>query len=542
MSSADFSISQQGISGLGRQEAARLADLLFQDGAANSAPGSAFRRMLERTDRQNTNVAAQKDRPSPPPSEEAASPGETTDDRPEAAEEPRRQPIPAAENTEQPQPQDSSENDQETVDEVAADVVPVEVQTVEPPPPRNFQAIPLGVEAATNPTAATEPESDAEIVPPAGFLRNGVAEEQPVGPQLPVEDETGEDVPERFILKFPTADAVEGAVENEEVVVNETEQTADTQPAADILLESSSVTVTTTDDLPVETADSPDQTDVTQTTDAKRREEARESKTATNEAEAGDDVVTLPFLSADQGAAGQGAAESATSPAASRATANEQTAADETTETKVERGSSPAETPTSKPVTTPTGAEAAGVARSDVTVLGSVEKPSAVQPLSLDAAHLDRLAQTIRQTVQGGKQLTVRLHPPELGALQIEIVSRADGILANLKVETAAAHKALTENLAQLREVLAQQGTPVDRIEVHIVKFGEAGNFSAGDQASAQADREPMDQQQSGEQRFGEAEHHEEQRTDQAEVEGGLKRPNVFRRGLMPMEHIDVEI
>jgi hypothetical protein len=83
---------------------------------------------------------------------------------------------------------------------------------------------------------------------------------------------------------------------------------------------------------------------------------------------------------------------------------------------------------------------------------------------------IDRVAGAIRRAQGGAGQLRVRLHPPELGVLQIEVSARNGLLAARLEVHSATAHQVLTEHLGQLREALAQNVGGIDRIEVHLAE------------------------------------------------------------------------
>ncbi|MFN0196994.1 MAG: flagellar hook-length control protein FliK [Planctomycetaceae bacterium] len=108
----------------------------------------------------------------------------------------------------------------------------------------------------------------------------------------------------------------------------------------------------------------------------------------------------------------------------------------------------------------------------------------------LNPAHqLDRLASLIQQSEQVDRGLVVRLHPPELGALQIE-VTRRDGMLtARIEVQTQAAHQLLGDSLPKLHEALAQLGATVERIDLQLVApevSQEQPRFDSADQNSQQ--------------------------------------------------------
>jgi flagellar hook-length control protein FliK len=82
----------------------------------------------------------------------------------------------------------------------------------------------------------------------------------------------------------------------------------------------------------------------------------------------------------------------------------------------------------------------------------------------------DRLASAMQSAGHDGRAMRIRLHPPELGALQIE-VSLRDGVMsARLDVQSVAVQHAILDSLSLLREALAHQGTQIDRIDVQIAQ------------------------------------------------------------------------
>ena len=81
-----------------------------------------------------------------------------------------------------------------------------------------------------------------------------------------------------------------------------------------------------------------------------------------------------------------------------------------------------------------------------------------------------RVTNAIRAAHKSGRQLKIRLHPPELGALQIEIGMQDGVTTARLEVQTVTAQQAILESLSLLKEALAQNGTIIDRIDVQLAE------------------------------------------------------------------------
>ncbi len=94
-------------------------------------------------------------------------------------------------------------------------------------------------------------------------------------------------------------------------------------------------------------------------------------------------------------------------------------------------------------------------------------------------ALIDRIGTNILQVTQGGKVLRMRLHPPELGVLHIEVVSHDGAVTARLNVENAAAHQVIQDHLHQLQDMLHRTNTHVDRIELNLLDSQTDAGFSS---------------------------------------------------------------
>jgi flagellar hook-length control protein FliK len=117
----------------------------------------------------------------------------------------------------------------------------------------------------------------------------------------------------------------------------------------------------------------------------------------------------------------------------------------------------------------------------DVRRVDVAPKPvhAAGQVVHANPAHvIEQAAQGIQIAHRDGREMQVRLSPPELGALQIEI-SLKDGVIsARLETQTAAAQQLLSDNLQQLKESLSQQGLSVDRLDVFVGQQHSGGNLA----------------------------------------------------------------
>jgi len=93
---------------------------------------------------------------------------------------------------------------------------------------------------------------------------------------------------------------------------------------------------------------------------------------------------------------------------------------------------------------------------------GSEPKLTEVEQVRL----LQRVARAFQSASQRDGEIRLRLSPPELGALKLDIKVQ-DGVMnARVEAETQAAQKILLDNLPALRERLAEQNIRIDQFEV----------------------------------------------------------------------------
>jgi len=107
------------------------------------------------------------------------------------------------------------------------------------------------------------------------------------------------------------------------------------------------------------------------------------------------------------------------------------------------------------------------------------------------ARFADQIAQAIESARGQDDRLRVRLHPPALGALQIEVRMHAGELSARLDVQSPEAHRAIVETLPQLRESLGHAGAVVDRIDVRLVETH--GNEPGGDSSQRRHEESSAD-------------------------------------------------
>ncbi len=155
--------------------------------------------------------------------------------------------------------------------------------------------------------------------------------------------------------------------------------------------------------------------------------------------------------------------------------------------------------------------EAAGITRSDASQSVSPVNPSssqpttrlpteilvdaaarpaaAEQPVTVDSARLlHRVARAFAAAQDGSGEVRLRLSPPELGALRLDVRVQDGAMVARLETETSAARTALIDNLPALRERLSEQGVRIERFEVNLMQRDASGT------PDRPADRQPPEQ------------------------------------------------
>lgn len=110
-------------------------------------------------------------------------------------------------------------------------------------------------------------------------------------------------------------------------------------------------------------------------------------------------------------------------------------------------------------------------------VSGSRERNTA-QPAISDADQvrmIQRVARAVHSAQERGGPLRIRLSPPELGSLTLELRVASGMISARIETETALSRTLLLDNLPMLRERLAEQGVRVERFDVDIFQQPRGG-------------------------------------------------------------------
>ncbi|QDU41643.1 Flagellar hook-length control protein FliK [Symmachiella dynata] len=113
-----------------------------------------------------------------------------------------------------------------------------------------------------------------------------------------------------------------------------------------------------------------------------------------------------------------------------------------------------------------------------------------------------RIANAVRTSAENRQEVTMRLTPPELGALRIEVAVEHGKVSARIDAQSSAAQKILLDSLPQLKEALVQNGASVERIEVMLADNSpndQGGALGQGFTEQGERGQGPQDQTTYGE-------------------------------------------
>lgn len=110
------------------------------------------------------------------------------------------------------------------------------------------------------------------------------------------------------------------------------------------------------------------------------------------------------------------------------------------------------------------------------------------------ARFVQRVEGAMKAAHQRDGKIQVRLSPPELGSVKIELAMQNGVLSAKLEAETPAARNLLLDSLPALRERLAQQDIRIEKFDVDVRQ--EGGNAGSGQTDDRAADQSGERQQQ----------------------------------------------
>ena len=124
------------------------------------------------------------------------------------------------------------------------------------------------------------------------------------------------------------------------------------------------------------------------------------------------------------------------------------------------------------------------------------------------ARFIGRVAKAFVTAHERGGTLQLRLSPPELGSLRLELTVKEGVMTAALETETTAARRVLLDHLPALRERLAEQNIRVERFDVDVRRDGggsQADGRAAQQQQNHQSDQPPPRRETTAQPRTAEA-------------------------------------
>ncbi len=125
-----------------------------------------------------------------------------------------------------------------------------------------------------------------------------------------------------------------------------------------------------------------------------------------------------------------------------------------------------------------------GAVTSATTVSPAVEQPPTLTGLDVeDAPTTGRVIRGLTAMLhQRGGNMTMRLDPPALGQLRVQMTIAGGAVTAEFQPGTAEAQALLDRSLATLRSALESQGLTVERLTVHAAPASSATRETSDDQ------------------------------------------------------------
>jgi flagellar hook-length control protein FliK len=95
------------------------------------------------------------------------------------------------------------------------------------------------------------------------------------------------------------------------------------------------------------------------------------------------------------------------------------------------------------------------------------------------ARFVSRVARAVQTAHERGAPLQLRLSPPELGTMRLELTVRGGALSASIETDNSQARQLLLDNLPALRDRLAEQNVRIERFDVDVRRDG-TGDGSGG--------------------------------------------------------------
>ena len=96
---------------------------------------------------------------------------------------------------------------------------------------------------------------------------------------------------------------------------------------------------------------------------------------------------------------------------------------------------------------------------------------------------INRVSRSFSRLGPDGGQVQLKLHPPQLGVLNMQVRMEGRSMTAKLATESVAAQEAIVESLPVLRQRLAEQGIEISQFQVEVADNGADANLGNGSSA-----------------------------------------------------------
>jgi flagellar hook-length control protein FliK len=103
-----------------------------------------------------------------------------------------------------------------------------------------------------------------------------------------------------------------------------------------------------------------------------------------------------------------------------------------------------------------------------------------------------RVAKAVQTAQDRGGLVQLRLSPPELGSLRLELAMQNGVMTASVETETPAARQVLLDHLPALRERLAEQNIRIERFDVDVRQENSGGQSDPGGSQQEQRKNQPQ--------------------------------------------------
>ena len=137
--------------------------------------------------------------------------------------------------------------------------------------------------------------------------------------------------------------------------------------------------------------------------------------------------------------------------------------------------------------------QAAGRANRGAGATGGSRRTGAAESMPrIDGARfVGRVAKAVQTAHERGGALQLRLSPPELGSLRLELNVQNGVMTAALETENPAARQVLLDHLPALRERLAEQNIRIERFDVDVRQEGSGGQTDPRESQHHERQRQP---------------------------------------------------